>query len=387
MSLALSPDEAAIQETARAFFADQAPPALIAELDASETYPAEILDKMADLGFWGMAVPAEQGGSEIDPVARCLALEEMAKAGSSLTYAFIPTALFCAEAIGRFGSDQQRAELLPRIAAGELRMAMALTEPDAGSDMMGIATRGTVEGEELAIRGQKIFTTGADAAELLLVLIRTAPDARPREGLSMVLVPTAARGVEIRPLRKLAAQATHTCEVYLDDVRVPRASVVGELNAGAAIVLDLMDADRVYAASQAMGTAAGAFELAVQYAKERQQFGKPIIRHQFGKPIIRHQAVGHMLADMAIATDSARLLIHAAARRLEAGLPCRREAAVAKVAASECATLCAAHGMQVLGGYSYMVEYGMERFYRESKIHEIMGGTNQILRTVILREL
>jgi alkylation response protein AidB-like acyl-CoA dehydrogenase len=139
-----------------------------------------------------------------------------------------------------------------------------------------------------------------------------------------------------------------------------------------------MDADRVYAAAQAIGTAAGAFELAVRYAKEREQFGKPIIKHQ---------AVGHMLADMAIATESARLLVHDAARRLEAGLPCRREAALAKVAASECSSLCAANGMQVLGGYSYMLEYGMERFYRESKIHEIMGGTNQILRTVISRSL
>jgi alkylation response protein AidB-like acyl-CoA dehydrogenase len=377
MTSQLSAEEMAIRQTASDFFAAQAPPALIAELDATETYPSIVLDQMVDLGFWGMAVASDYGGSDIGIVARCIVLEEMAKAGSSLTYAFIPTALFCCEAVGRFGDEHQRAAILPRVAGGELRMAMALSEPDAGSDMMGIATRGTIKGDELIVRGQKIFTTGADNAELLLVLVRTTPEVSARDGLSLVLVPTATN-VDIRSLRKLAAQATHTCEVYFDDVRVPVGNVVGDLNSGAGIVLELMDADRVYAAAQALGTAAGAFELAVRYAKEREQFGKPIIHHQ---------AVGHMLADMAIALESARMLVHSAARRLETDLPCRREAAIAKIAASECASLCATNGMQILGGYSYMLEYGMERFFRESKIHEIMGGTNQILRTVISRNL
>jgi alkylation response protein AidB-like acyl-CoA dehydrogenase len=378
VSSELSPEQSAVQQTARAFFDEHATPSRISELDATETYPAEILDEMAKLGFWGMAIDPEHGGSDIDQVSRCVVLEEMARAGSSLTYAFIPTALFCAEAIARFGDDRQRAEMLPRIAAGELRMAMSLTEPDSGSDMMGITTRGDVEHDEIVIRGQKIFTTGADAAEQIVVLVRTDRDARARGALSLVLVPTSSPGVEIRSLRKLAAQATHTCEVYFDDVRVPLANVIGSLNMGASIVLELMDADRVYAAAQSLGTATGAFDLALQYAKER---------HQFGKAIIEHQAVAHMLADMAIRTDSARMLVHAAAQRLADGLPCRREAAIAKVAASETSSFCAAHGMQILGGYSYMLEYGMERFYRESKIHEIMGGTNQILRTVIAREL
>jgi alkylation response protein AidB-like acyl-CoA dehydrogenase len=374
----LTADQSAIQQTARAFFAEHAPPARIAELDATETYPEHILSEMAKLGFWGMAIGPEHGGSDIDQVSRCVVLEEMARAGSSLTYAFIPTALFCAEAIRSFGDERQRSELLPAIAAGGLRMAMSLTEPDSGSDMMGIKTRGVVEDDEIVIRGQKIFTTGADAAEQLLVLVRTDADARPRAALSLVLVPTESPGIDIRPLQKLAAQATHTCEVYFDDVRVPARNVVGALNSGASIVLDLMDADRIYAAAQALGTASGAYDLALRYAREREQFGKPIIEHQ---------AIGHMLADMAIRLESARMLVFGAAQMLADGLPCRREAAMAKVAASETSSFCASNGMQILGGYSYMLEYGMERFYRESKIHEIMGGTNQILRTVIAREL
>jgi alkylation response protein AidB-like acyl-CoA dehydrogenase len=367
-----------VRETLRAFFEREAPSAVIAELDRTETYPAAILDGMAELGLWGIAVDERYGGSPADALTRCIVVEEIQRAGACLGYAFVPTALFCAEAIGRFGTEQQREELLPRLAAGRLRMAMALSEPDCGSDLMGLATRAIPDGDELVIRGQKIFTTGADAADVILTLVRTTPDAPPRSALTFVLVPRHAEGVTVQPLRKLAGQATHTCEVFLDDVRLSRDSVVGQVDAGAAIVMDLLDADRVYTAAQSLGIAQGALDLARAYALER---------HQFGTAIINHQAVGHMLADMAIDVAGARALTREAAQRLDQGLPCRVEAAIAKIAASEAGTRCALHGMQILGGYSYMVEYGMERYYRETKVQEIFGGTNQILRNVLVREL
>jgi alkylation response protein AidB-like acyl-CoA dehydrogenase len=367
-----------LRETLRAFFTREAPPERIADLDATETYPAEILDGMADLGLWGVAIDERYGGAATDHVTRCIVVEEIQRAGSCLAYAFVPTALFCCEAIGRFGTDAQRETLLPQLAAGRLRMAMSLTEPDAGSDLMGLATRAVRDGDELVIRGQKIFTTGADAADALLVLVRTDPDATPRHALTLAIVPRDIEGVTIVPLRKLAGQGTHTCEVFLDDVRIPVDSVVGEIGAGAAVVLDLLDADRVYTAAQSLGIAQGAFDLALQYAVERRQFGRAIIDHQ---------AIGHMLADMSIQIASARMLTEHAARRLDAGSPCTREAAMAKIAASEAGTRCAMDGMQILGGYSYMVEYGMERYYREAKIQEIYGGTNQILRNVLARDL
>jgi alkylation response protein AidB-like acyl-CoA dehydrogenase len=370
--------ERQVRETLRAFLEREAPSARIAELDRTETYPAEILDGLAALGLWGLAVEERYGGSPADARTRCAIVEEIQRAGACLGYAFVPTALFCAEAIGRFGTEQQRGGLLPRLAAGELRMAMALTEPDSGSDLMALSTRAVLDGEELVLRGQKIFTTGADAAELLLVLVRTTPDAPPRSALTFVLVPRDADGVAVVPLRKLAGQATHTCEVFLDDVRVPRSAVLGEVDGGAAIVMDLLDADRVYTAAQSLGIAQGAFDLARAYASERRQFGRPIVEHQ---------AVGHMLADMALDVAGARALTREAADRLDRGLPCRVEAAMAKIAASEAGTRCALRGMQVLGGYSYMVEYGMERYYREAKVQEIFGGTNQILRNVMVRDL
>jgi alkylation response protein AidB-like acyl-CoA dehydrogenase len=374
----LTDEQQQIQATLRAFFEREAPTAVIAQLDATETYPAAILDGMAELGLWGIAIDEAYGGSAAPALTRCIVVEEIQRAGACLGYAYVPTALFCAEAIGRFGSEDQRSQLLPELAAGRLRMAMSLSEPDCGSDLMGLATRAICDGDELVVRGQKIFTTGAESAELILTLVRTTPDAPPRHALTFVLIPRHAPGVDVRPLRKLAGQATHTCEVFLDDVRLPRAGVVGEIGGGAGIVMDLLDADRVYTAAQSLGIAQGAFDLALAYARERRQFGTEIINHQ---------AVGHMLADMSIQLAGSRAIMRDAASLLDAGRPCRTEAAMAKIACSEAATRCAMDGMQILGGYSYMVEYGMERYYREAKIQEIYGGTNQILRNIVAREL
>lgn len=374
----LTDEQQQIQATLRTFFERRAPRAVIAEHDDTETYPAEILDAMADLGLWGIAIDEAYGGSNAPALTRCIVIEEVQRAGACLGYAYVPTALFCAEAIGRFGTEAQRTELLPQLAAGRLRMAMSLSEPDCGSDLMGLATRAIPDGDELVVRGQKIFTTGADSADLILTLVRTTPDVSPRRALTFLLVPRRAQGVDVRPLRKLAGQGTHTCEVFLDDVRVPRSSVVGQIDEGAAVVMDLLDADRIYTAAQSLGIAQGAFDLALAYAKERRQFGTEIINHQ---------AVGHMLADMAIQLAGSRAMMRDAAALLDAALPCRSEAAMAKIACSETATRCALDGMQILGGYSYMVEYGMERYYREAKIQEIYGGTNQILRNIVAREL
>ena len=375
---AASPEQRQVRATLRAFFEREAPIARIAELDSTETYPAEILTGMAELGLWGIAVDEAYGGSPVDARTRCIIIEEIQRAGACLGYAFIPTALFCAEAIGRFGTDSQRQQHLPALAAGNLRMAMALSEPDCGSDLMGLATRGIPDGDGLIIRGQKTFTTGADAADQILTLVRTTEGATPRHALTFVLIPRSHPGVDVKPLKKLAGQATHTCEVFFDDVLVGPEAIVGEINNGAAIVMDLLDADRVYTAAQSLGIAQGAFDIARAYALQRSQFGTQIINHQ---------AVGHMLADMAIQIAGARALTEAAADRLDRGLPCRSEAAVAKIVASEAGTQCALHGMQILGGYSYMVEYGMERYYREAKVQEIFGGTNQILRNVLVRDL
>jgi alkylation response protein AidB-like acyl-CoA dehydrogenase len=257
-------------------------------------------------------------------------------------------------------------------------MAMGLTEPDAGSDLTHLSTRATRSGTDFVIRGQKVFTTGADTADYIFAFVRTDLEATGSKGLSVLLIPRDAEGLTVRPLRKLAGQATHTCEVFLDDVRVPEANLVGELGDGSRVIFSLMDAERIYVGAEGTGLGQGALDMALKYARERVQFGKPIIEHQ---------AVAHMLADMAIDVEASRLITWSAAWKLEQGLDCSMEASMAKVFGSEAGTRCAARGMQILGGYSYMVEYGMERYWRETKLYEIAGGTNQIMRNIIAKQL
>jgi alkylation response protein AidB-like acyl-CoA dehydrogenase len=378
-SFGLTDEQLEIKQMLRKFFQEVAPIAKVAELDDAAEYPEEILSAMAELGLWGMAIHEEYGGSPLDHVTRCVAVEEIQRAGSSVSYAFIPTALFCADGLRLFGTEEQRTQLLPDLAAGRLRLAMGLSEPDSGSDLMSLSTRATRDGDHYVVRGQKIFITGADTAKYILTLVRTNPGApSSRSAMSMLFIPTDAPGVTIVPLKKLMGQGTHTCEVFLDDVTVPADLLLGSENNGTEIVFELLDADRVYTAAQSLGIAQGAFDIARKYAGERSQFGRPIIEHQ---------AIGHLLADMELSVESARLVVYHAAWRLDQGLPCSRESAMAKITATEAGTSCALNGTQVLGGYGVMVEYGMERLYREAKIQEIFGGTNQILRNVLARTM
>jgi alkylation response protein AidB-like acyl-CoA dehydrogenase len=378
MDFQLSDEHRQLRSTLRAFFADAAPVEDVARHDRDEEFNAELYRRTAELGLCGMAFGEEYGGSAADQISICIAVEEVARASAALAYAWLPTATFCAKGIAGYGTEQQKKELLPRIADGTLRMAMGLSEPEAGSDLAHLSTRAVRDGDEFVVTGQKVFTTGADTADYIFAFVRTDPVARPSRGLSVVLVPRGSEGLTVRPLRKLAGQATHTCEVFLNDVRVPKDNLVGELGQGSEIIFGLMDAERIYVGAEGTGLGQGALDMALAYAQERVQFGKPIIEHQ---------AVAHMLSDMAMDVQTARLITWQAAWKLDRGLDCTLEASMAKVHGSEAGSRCAARGMQILGGYSYMVEYGMERYWRETKLYEIAGGTNQIMRNMIAKQL
>jgi alkylation response protein AidB-like acyl-CoA dehydrogenase len=378
MDFELSPEHEHLRRELRSFFEREAPVDVVARHDRDEEFNTALYGKIAELGLCGLAFGEEYGGSDADQISICIAVEEVARATAALAYAWLPTATFCAKGLARFGTDEQKKELLPRIAAGELRLAMGLTEPEAGSDLTHLSTRAVRDGGDFVVRGQKVFTTGADTAGYVFAFVRTDPSASASRGLSVLLVPTDAPGVTIRPLRKLAGQATHTCEVFLDDVRVPERNLVGEAGQGSRIIFDLMDGERIYVGAEGTGLGQGALDMALAYAKQREQFGKPIIEHQ---------AVAHLLADMAMDVQTARLITWNAAWKLQRGLDCTLDASMAKVYGSEAGTRCANRGMQILGGYSYMVEYGMERYWRETKLYEIAGGTNQVLRNVIARRL
>lgn len=378
MDFSLSPEHQDLRRTLRSFFEREAPIGVVAALDREERFPAEIYAKMAAIDLCGVGIDPRYGGCFTDELSVCIVAEEVARAGASISYAFIPTVTFCARGIDRFGTEEQKERYLPGIAAGKLRFAMGLTEPEAGSDLTHLATRAARDGDEWVIRGQKVFTTGADTADYIFAFVRTDPEASGHRGLSVIIVPRETDGVTVRPLPKLAGQGTHTCEVFLDDVRVPVENLLGELGGGTRIIFRLLDGERTVVGAQGTGIAQGTLDTALRYAQERRQFGKPIAEHQ---------AVGHMLADMAMDARQARLITWHAAWKLDAGLDASMEASMAKVVGSEAGTRNALRGMQILGGYSYMVEYGMERWYRETKLNEIAGGTNQIQRNIIVKNL
>lgn len=378
MDFTISDEHQQLRSTLREFFLKEAPTETVARYDRDEEFNEDLYAKAAALGLCGLAISEKYGGSSADQISICIAVEEVARATAALAYAWLPTATFCATGLDEFGTPEQKSAYLPSIAAGELRMAMGLTEPEAGSDLTHLSTRATRSGSDFVVNGQKVFTTGADTADYIFTFVRTEPDAPGAKGLSVLLIPRDAEGVTVRPLRKLAGQSTHTCEVFLSDVRVPQENLVGELGNGSSIIFELMNGERIYVGAEGTGLGQGALDMALKYAQERTQFGKPIIEHQ---------AVAHMLADMAMDVQTSRLITWQAAWRLDQGLDCTLEASMAKVYGSEAGTRVAANGMQILGGYSYMVEYGMERYWRETKLYEIAGGTNQIMRNLIAGQL
>lgn len=367
------------QATLREFLQREVPSSYVREIDRKEEFPWQLWEKFADFGLLGVGMPEEYGGNGGGLVELAIVLEELAYAGASLVYAYAPTIGFCRQAILGFGTEEQKREYLPRIAAGKLRFAMGLSEPNHGSDLATLETTARLEGDTYIVNGSKIFTTGADTSDYILTVVRTDLNAKPaHKGLSVLIIPTNSPGITIRKLDKLAGQAVHTCEVFFDDVRVPRSQLLHEENKGWYVIMRHLDEERMLMSAQCIGTARGAYEYALKYAKEREQFGQPI-----GK----FQVIGHMLADMATGVELCRLITYYAIWRKENGLPCSKEASMARVFASETAMKIATQAMQILGGYSYMMEYEAQRYFREAKLWEIAGGTNQIQRNIIAKEI
>lgn len=372
----LTEEQQQFQQVLRDFFVKEAPTDLVREADSTETFPDQLWQKMVDLGLMALGIPEEFGGMPADEITMCIVNEEMARASGALTYAWIPTVQFGAKALTLYGSAEQKSAYLPKIVTGKLRMSMGLSEPDAGSDLTHLRTSAVLQSDRWVVNGQKVFTTGADRSDYVITLVRVPGD--ERGGLTILLVPSDAPGVSIRPLSKLAGQATHTCETFFEDVEVDQANVLGTVGGGIKLIFSLLDAERVYNGANGVGIAQGAFDLARDYAAGRVQFDKPIIDFQ---------AVGHSLVDMHLRVEQARLMVYRAAWKMQQGLPCSMDASLAKIAGSEAGTQNANAGMQILGGYSYMTDYPMERYYRESKLYEIVAGTNQIQRNIALKHL
>ena len=366
-----------IADAVRAFAQERLKP-FAEQWDKEHRFPKEAVAEMAELGLFGMLVPEQWGGSDTGYVAYAMALEEIAAGdGACSTIMSVHNSVGCVPIL-RFGSEQQKAQFLTPLASGAMLGAFALTEPQAGSDASSLKTRARLEGDHYVLSGSKQFITSGQHAGVVIVFAVTDPAAGKR-GISAFLVPTDSPGYQVARVEdKLGQHASDTCQIVFDNVRVPVANRLGEEGEGYKIALANLEGGRIGIASQAVGMARAAFEVARDYANER---------HSFGKRLIDHQAVAFRLADMATQVAVARqMVLHAAALR-DAGHPALVQASMAKLFASEMAEKVCSDALQTLGGYGYLSDFPLERIYRDVRVCQIYEGTSDIQRMVIARNL
>ncbi|WJD71921.1 acyl-CoA dehydrogenase [Pseudomonas asiatica] len=366
-----------IADAVRAFAQERLKP-FAEQWDKEHRFPKEAIEEMAELGLFGMLVPEQWGGSDTGYVAYAMALEEIAAGdGACSTIMSVHNSVGCVPIL-RFGSEQQKEQFLTPLASGAMLGAFALTEPQAGSDASSLKTRARLDGDHYVLNGSKQFITSGQNAGVVIVFAVTDPDAGKR-GISAFIVPTDSSGYQVARVEdKLGQHASDTCQIVFDNVRVPVANRLGAEGEGYKIALANLEGGRIGIASQAVGMARAAFEVARDYANERQSFGKALIEHQ---------AVAFRLADMATKIAVARqMVLHAAALR-DAGRPALVEASMAKLFASEMAEKVCSDALQTLGGYGYLSDFPLERIYRDVRVCQIYEGTSDIQRMVIARNL
>lgn len=374
MSFELGPDQEALRAHAHEFATRVVLPEAAA-LDREARWPREILAQMAELGFLGLCVPTEYGGAGLDSLSYAVVIEELSRACASTgVITSVNNSLFC-DPLLEFGSEAQKNDILRPTASGAMLGAFALTEPASGSDARTMKTTAVDDGGgAFVLNGSKNFITCGPEAAHILVFAVTKPDpARPEH--TAFIVPRDTKGFSLSHHDdKLGIRAAHSCSIFLEDVRIPKELVLGEVGRGFKIAMHVLDGGRIGIAAQALGIARAALEEAVEYAKQRQAFGGSIANFQ---------AIQFMIADMATRLDAARLLTFRAASMKDAGKRHTVESAMAKLAASEMATFVTHRALQIHGGYGYTKEYAAERHVRDARITEIYEGTSEIQRLVI----
>jgi len=366
-----------IRDTARDFAREVLAPNA-ALWDREHRYPADAIAEMGKLGFLGMTVPEQWDGAGADYVAYAMAVMEIAAGcGAVSTIMSVHNGVGCMPILD-FGTDAQRERFLRPMARGEQIGCFCLTEPGAGSDAAAIRTRARRDGDDYVLTGSKQFITSGLNGKIAIIFAVTDPDAG-KKGISAFIVPTDTPGFIVAKVEdKLGQHASDTCHLVFDEMRVPADQRLGAEGAGLKIALANLEGGRIGIGAQAVGMARAAFEAALAYAKERQQFGKPIIEHQ---------AIAFRLAGMATQIEAAeQLVLHAASLR-DAKLPCLKEASMAKLFASEMAERVCSEAIQVHGGYGYLADYPVERIYRDVRVCQIYEGTSDIQRLVIARAL
>jgi alkylation response protein AidB-like acyl-CoA dehydrogenase len=375
MDFDLSPEHALVQSTVREFARDRVGP-VAGELDRTKAFPYEIVAELGALGLMGIPFPEEYGGAGADTLAYALAVEELARVDSAVAITMCAHISLGTQPIYMFGTEAQKREWLPQLCSGKRLGAFGLTEPDAGSDAANTKTRARLEAGEWVIDGAKQFITnaGTEISGVVSITARTG-----EKEISNLIVPNATPGYEQEePYRKMGWNASDTRGLHFSDCRVPANNLLGERGAGLRQFFRVLDGGRIGVAAMGVGLAQGALDLALSYARER---------HAFGQPISRFQAIQGKLADMSCEIEAARLLVYRAAREKDLGRDFRLVAAQAKLKTGRLAVRCAEEAVQIHGGYGYIEDYPICRFYRDAKILTIGEGTDEIQQMVIARAL
>ncbi|MCZ7663315.1 MAG: acyl-CoA dehydrogenase family protein [Thermoleophilia bacterium] len=380
MNYGLDDQHVLIRETTRDFAENEIAPRA-EEFDRTHAFPYDIIKGLAGLGFLGIPFPEEYGGAGGDTLGYALAVEELARIDSSVAITVAAHTSLGTSPIWLFGSEEQRSRWVPPLASGEMLGAFGLTEPDAGSDAGGTLTSAKLEDGHWVVNGTKCFITnaGTDISGVTTVTAVTGVREDGRKEISCILVPRGTPGfTQAAPYRKMCWHGSDTRELSFVDCRVPAENLLGEQGRGLSQFLRILDGGRIAVGAIGLGLAQGAYEMALQYSRER---------CQFRQPIGRFQSIAFKLADMATRIEAARLLLYKAARLKDAEKPFKKTAAMAKLMCSELAVWAADEAVQIHGGYGVMDEYPVSRFYRDAKILTIGEGTNEIQRLVISREI
>ncbi|HDI07394.1 MAG TPA: acyl-CoA dehydrogenase [Candidatus Bathyarchaeota archaeon] len=380
MHFELTEEQKEIKRAVREFCEKEFTPELGLEYDQKEEFPLELYRKAAKLGFTSMRIPEEYDGQGYGLLEDCIVVEEMCRADPGLGAAVSLGNLMIPDVLLKHGTEEQKEKYIPPLARGDAIAAAAFTEPEHGSDITRMNTTAVKDGDEWVINGDKQFITNAPIADYFIILCQTDPDAQPsHRGQSLFLAEKGMPGLETAKLHgKMGIKPCITGSLALSDLRVPEKNLVGELNRGFYYALELFDGTRITIAAQAVGTAQGAFEKAFKYAKERKQFGRPIIDFQ---------AVSFKLADMAMKIEAARMLTYKAAWLADQGKISPSATSMAKAFASRVAMEVTDDAIQIYGGYGYLADYHVERYHRCAKIMEIYEGTTEMQKLTIMNYL
>jgi acyl-CoA dehydrogenase len=378
MEFELKEDHRIMRDMAREFAANELAPRATRH-DREERIDPDLFGMMGEMGFFGLSIPEQYGGFDAGTLALAIVLEELNHACASTGVTVSVHASLVCTPIVKFGTEEQKAYWLPKLAAGELIGAYSLTEAGAGSDAAALSSTAVRDGDEWVLNGTKLFVTTGEQAGLVIGYFRTDPEAPKARGISAFLVDAKTPGYRVgKKERKTGLRGSSTTELVFENCRVPADALLGELNRGFQIAMDTLDGGRIGIAAQALGIGRACLEASLKYSRERVQFGKPIGRFQ---------AVQWKLADMATRLDAARLLTHRAAWVRDRGEPCGMQAAQAKLAASTTANFCADECLQIHGGAGYTDDFHVERLFRDARITEIYEGATDIQRLVIARQL